>query len=136
MGLDETKPFFKDTVSYLKVIQSSIFVLEQYGNDDFDSMNQLVLTQRLKSWFKTNESIYNDKADLINKATSGTTVATTKFNDTPDSQGDYSAEKYTSTVTTNTVEGKLGSEEQIKLLKNLSDEYLSQFFKRFVIYEY
>ena len=64
-------------------------------------------------------------------------ISQTKFNDTPDTAGDYTADEHTSTISTSTNSGKLGTIEKVNLssYNRLFDKLKLEFIKAFIMQE-
>ena len=64
-------------------------------------------------------------------------IAQTKFNATPDTVGDYTTDEHTSTISTSTNSGKLGTIEKVNLssYNRLFDKLKNEFVKTFIIQE-
>lgn len=81
------------------------------------------------------KAMYNE---LNNELTTLKNKSVTKFNDTPTQQGDYSTDKYTSTITTNESETDYDINTKINILnlrlKGIVSRFIDQ-FEGFIIYE-
>lgn len=112
------------------------FVLEYPADADATrvSQKQSELTYNIKQWLLQNELLFEKTYELIFSPTIGTSKRTTKFNDTPQNDGNYGTDKYTSTVTTDEMTGTVGSSEQLRHLQDIIEFVIDDFRKRFVIY--
>lgn len=133
---DTSSMFYKYIWKFISYQRPYWFVLEYPSGIDELRLNQkeAELTYNIKQWLNQNELLFNKTYELIFNPTTATSKRTTKFNDTPQSEGSYSTDKYTSTVTTDEVTGTVGSSEQLQHLNDIVEYVISDFRKRFVIY--
>ncbi len=107
------------------------------GEDDDEQLAGIIesgLIQDIYQWLKANQPLFNRTYDLIYNPTPGTAKRVDKFNDTPQQQGDYSTDKFTSTVSTSEQSGTVSSDIQLRHLQDIITYVICDFEKRFVIY--
>lgn len=128
--------FYKYIWNHITIQRPYWFVLEYSATTDATRLAQKEseLTYNIKQWLNQNELLFNKTYELIFSPTSPTSKRTTKFNDTPQSEGRYVTDRYTSTVTTDEVTGTVGSSEQLQHLQDIIAFVVDDFRKRFVIY--
>ena len=133
---DSTKPYSRFIDEYVKEIQDCAIVLEEpETTDELDELNKKRLYKDITEWLHDEEPVYNAKCEIIEEMSAGEAKTESRFNDTPQSQGNYSAETYTSTITTSKTSGTISSAEKKKLLENVRMGAVREFSRRFVIYE-
>ena len=133
---DTSSMFYKYVWKHITSQRPFWFVLE-YPSDIDElrlAQKESELSYNIKQWLNQNELLFNKTYELIFSPTVATSKRTTKFNDTPQSEGSYGTDKYTSTVTTDEVTGTVGSSEQLQHLNDIIEYVISDFRKRFVIY--
>lgn len=136
MKPDESTKFYEYIWKYLDDERPYWYVLEYPSGIDNVKLEEKEweLIHNINQWLKENELLFNKTYDLIFNATPGTSKRTSKFNDTPQSEGSYGTDKYTSTITTEEVTGTVGSSEQLQHLNDIIAYVISDFRRRFVIY--
>ena len=135
-GFDSKKPYYQFINEYIKPISEVAIVLEVPEVDNgFNEINKHKLFIEINEWLRDEESIYNGMIEAINEMSIGTAETENRFNDTPQSQGNYNTTEYTSTITTSKSSGSISSAEKKKLLENVRRKTLIEFNRRFVIYE-
>lgn len=135
-GFDSKKPYYQFINEYIKPISEVAIVIEVPEQDDgFNEINKHKLFIEINEWLRDEESIYNGMIEAINEMAIGTVETENRFNDTPQSQGNYNTTEYTSTITTSKSSGSISSAEKKKLLENVRRKTLIEFNRRFVIYE-
>lgn len=103
-------------------------------DEELEKIKVSELTESVYQWLKQNQILFNKTYDLIYNPTTGSSKRTTKFNDTPQSEGSYSTDRYTSTVTTDEATGTVGSSEQLRQLRDIIGYSIDDFRRRFVIH--
>lgn len=135
-NFETDKPYYQFIENYIKQIQDYAIVIEVPEKDDgFNNIKKHKLYLELNEWLHNEEMIYNNLVEAINEMSSGSSSTEQRFNDTPQSQGNYSASSYTSTITTSKATGELSSEDKMRLLENVRRNAVMEFNRRFVIYE-
>lgn len=135
-AMDKDKPFFSNvfTPIYTQFNLLYAFVSSDAEPDNLISLRKDRVRRNIIEWFKSKQIEFNDEYDLRTNPTSGSAESITKYNDTPQSQGSYTADTYTSNITQNESTGTLSSSEKLDLLYNMREAYISDFNRRFVIY--
>lgn len=104
------------------------------SNELYTSMN-IDIAIRLNQIISKINSILPDFVNLYNvlgtELTSLKTRSTTKFNDTPTEEGNFSTDVYTSTITTNENETDYSIYDQINLIKQKQQHLIAKFCKEF-----
>lgn len=133
---DTTTMFYKYVWKHITLQRPFWYVLEYEATADIERVGdkRLELTYNIKQWLLQNELLFEKTYDLIFNPSTATSKRTTRFNDTPQSEGNYSTDKYTSTVTTDEATGTVGSYEQLGHLNDIIQFVINDFRKRFVIY--
>lgn len=111
-----------------------IYGKEEDCDEGLDRLHQAGLIKDIYQWLKANQPLFNRTYDLIYNPTPGTAKRVDKFNDTPQQQGDYSTDKFTSTVSTSEQSGTVSSDIQLRHLQDIITYVIYDFEKRFVIY--
>ena len=121
-------------------------IIEQYGYDywgwyidkDDPEMIKAEWSRTIDSmdaWFKfVTPELEALSSALASDATTEST-SQTKFNDTPDTVGDYTTDEHTSTISTSKTSGKLGAMEKANMAsyKRLMHDLSRRFAKSFIL---
>ena len=121
-------------------------IIEQYGYDywgwyvDKDDPEMIKAEwnrtiDSMDAWFKfVSPELEALSSALASDATTEST-SQTKFNDTPDTVGDYTADEHTSTISTSKTSGKLGAIEKANLASynRLMHDLSRRFAKAFIL---
>lgn len=134
LGTDDM--FYKYISKEIDLHASYWFVYgkEEDTDAELDSLKQAELIINIYQWLKSNQILFDKTYEFIYNPVAATVKRTDKFNDTPQQQGNYSTDKYTSTVSTSEQSSTVSSEEQLRHLQDIINFVLSDFRKRFVIY--
>ena len=91
----------------------------------------------IKAYCQLIEPMVEMRLSAAKNAVSASITTKTKFNDTPDTVGDYAADEHTSTITTAEQTGKLSSGEQADLagLYGIMQSVASDIKRKFIIQE-
>lgn len=131
---DTQKPF-NSFMQWLQRIQESAFVMEIEEEDDFTKAEQNNLFNEIDGWLRDEEADYNARSEAIASMSAGSSKTISRFNDTPQSAGNYDTKPYSSTVTTSESSGELSSESKLRLIRSVAREARAEFMRRFVIHE-
>lgn len=141
--LSGTTPF----PSYSGVSRTLVnLIIQQYGHDYWGWYVASDDEEAIKAeWSRTMDSMdawlkfATPELEALSEAlsTDSTTESTsqTKFNDTPDTVGDYTADEHTSTISTSKTSGKLGTIEKANLasFNRLMGDMAKRFAKAFIL---
>ena len=113
---------------------------EIYGNDyaawsEDPNMDLSKRSLRMRYWLKQRAQELNDKITLFKSGTGSTKTNTSKFNDTPESAGDYSALEHTTSISSSTDSYKYGDMEKLQAYRNYILDLEEEFRKEFIISE-
>ena len=91
----------------------------------------------IRAYCKLIEPMVEMRLNAAKNAVSASITTKTKFNDTPDTVGDYTTDEHTSTITTAEQTGKLSSGEQADLagLYGIMQSVASDIKRKFIIQE-
>lgn len=91
----------------------------------------------IKAYCKLIEPLVEARLNAANEAAAARIETKTKFNDTPDTVGDYAADEHTSTISTSEQTGVLSSGEKANLsgLYGIMQDVASDIKRKFVIPE-
>lgn len=131
---DKKKPF-NSFMEWLERIQESAFVMETGEENDFTKAEQNNLFNEIDGWLRDEEADYNARSEAIAAMSAGSSKTVSRFNDTPQSAGNYDTKPYASTVTTSESSGELSSEGKLRLIRSVAREAREEFNRRFVIHE-
>ena len=92
---------------------------------------------KMTSWLKSKGMELESLMSALETDDTVKQISQTKFNDTPDTVGDYTTDEHTSTISTSTNSGKLGTIEKVNLssYNRLFDKLKNEFVKTFIIQE-
>lgn len=141
-GEDPTKYFADDSKlkedvwSMIERIWENLYVCyavdtEDGGTASLDACELAV--QHIENWIAENDAYYNQEYAIRQEQSLGTATSVSRYNDTPQGQGDWSDDKHTTNVTSATSTGTMSSAGKLDLLKNLKEEYFRKFLKQFAI---
>lgn len=133
--LDQTGPYRFWVRDRLKAASGGILVAEIAEGDPWADHKKGRLFREIDMWIRDGEEPFNAEMEAIKAKDAGSSTTKTRFNDTPQSKGDYSAAAYTSTVTVATTEGTLSSEQRLRLAENVWGRAMAEFRRRFEIHE-
>lgn len=91
----------------------------------------------IKAYCKLIEPLVEARLNAANEAAAARIETKTKFNDTPDTVGDYAADEHTSTISTSEQTGVLSSGEKANLsgLYGIMQDVASDIKRKFIIPE-
>lgn len=135
-AMDNSKPFFEDVFQsiYTQFGILYAFVSSDDEDDNVVTIRKSRVERDIILWFKVKQTEYNTEYELRTNPTSGSAESITKYNDTPQAQGSYTADTYTSNITQSESTGELSSKEKLDLYYNMREEYINEFYRRFIIY--
>lgn len=92
---------------------------------------------KMTGWLKSRGMELESLMSALETDDTAKQISQTKFNDTPDTIGDYAVDEHTSTISTSTSSGKLGTVEKVNLssCNRLFDKLKNEFIKAFLIQE-
>lgn len=90
---------------------------------------------RMRYWLVQRAQELNDKITLFKSGTGSTKTNTSKFNDTPESAGDYSTLEHTTSISSSTDSYKYGDMEKLQAYRNYILDLEEEFRKEFIISE-
>ena len=91
----------------------------------------------IKAYCKLIEPLVEERLNAANEAAAARIETKTKFNDTPDTVGDYATDEHTSTISTSEQTGALSSGEKANLagLYGIMQDVASDIKRKFIIPE-
>ena len=114
----------------LKLNQGFLFATPE----TYETINEAICL-KLSRILNKNENIigaYLEEYTLLNNALDGvTSKSTSRFNDTPDEEGSYSTEEYTSTITSNENFVEYDVPTKISILTHKIDSLIERYCKEF-----
>lgn len=121
-------------------------IIEQYGYDywgwyiDKDDPETIKAEwsrtmDSMDAWFKFATPELEALSSALASDAAAESTSQTKFNDTPDTVGDYAADEHTSTISTSRTSGKLGAMEKANLASynRLMHDLSRRFAKAFIL---
>lgn len=125
-----------DVWSMIERIWENLYVCYAVDTEDggTSSIDACTLAVRhIENWIAENDAYYNQEYAIRQEQSLGTATSVSRYNDTPQGQGDWSDDKHTTNVTSATSTGTMSSAGKLDLLKNLKEEYFRKFLKQFAI---
>lgn len=115
-------------------------LLNVYGEDfaawsEDPNMDLSKRAVRMRYWLIQRAKELNDKMTLFKSGTGSTKTNTSKFNDTPESAGDYSGLEHTSSISTSTDSYQYGDMDKLQAYRNYILDLEEDFRKEFIISE-
>lgn len=143
---------FKDLIMgrYSNNIVATAYLPDGYSQTDFLERRERAaksISEQISGWYKVKRKQYEkflDYSDTFTRQDVDTedpeTIMTTKTNDTPTDEGDYSQDKYTSNVVrTNSVQKRSKVQKYIEaretLVNDIYPKLVQEFYDTFVIEE-
>lgn len=94
------------------------------------------IVKKMDVWLQTIAPTIEAKCAAQNEVSIGSSKTTNKFNDTPETAGDYSADEHTTTITTTTASGTASSADILNINQELiMRDYVAEFGRKFIISE-
>lgn len=125
-----------DVWSMIERMWENIYVCYAIDTEDGGTASTIackIAVKRIENWIEENDAYYNQEYAIRQEQSLGTATSVSRYNDTPQGQGDWSDDKHTTNVTSATSTGTMSSAGKLDLLKNLKEEYFRKFLKQFAI---